>query len=230
DLVNLLDPGTVVNERVLQTNADMILEYLRERGFYRAEARYEQRPMAAGTDVGVVFRVNTGTQATVESFTINIEGFDNAVLRREIKLTPGEPFSRDELQRDIDRIRETLRESDYLAPTLGEPRIVYDSSTNTIAITLTGSAGPTGEVVVDAEGANVGSSTQNRLLPIRRDGTLDYAAIIEGERRLENHFQERGYFFADVIAVCSVEPPVTQSDGSVLPSGTEYLCSVLTSS
>ncbi|HSI88887.1 MAG TPA: POTRA domain-containing protein [Pyrinomonadaceae bacterium] len=229
--LNLLDPGTVVNERVLQTNADMILEYLRERGFYRAEAVYEQRPMAAGTDVAVVFRVTTGTQATVEAFNIDIEGFDNAALQREIKLKAGEPYSRAELQRDVDRIRETLRESDFLAPTLNEPRTVYDSSTNTIAISLTGSAGPTVEVVVDAEGgAGVGSSTQNRLLPIRRDGTLDYAAIIEGERRLENHYQERGYFFVDVIAVCSVEPAVTERDGAVLPSGTEYLCSVLTSS
>src|SRR5690606_34788493 len=46
----------------------------------------------------------------------------------------------------------------------------------------------------------------------------------------ENHYQERGYFFVDVVAVCSVEPPVTERDSTLLPNGTEYLCSVLTSS
>jgi outer membrane protein insertion porin family len=65
-----------------------------------------------------------------------------------------------------------------------------------------------------------------KLLPVKRDGTLDYSAIVEGERRLENYYQEQGYFFADVTPVCSVTPPLTSAEGGVA-NETEFLCSTL---
>jgi outer membrane protein insertion porin family len=147
-----------------------------------------------------------------------------------IRLTPGTAFERETLAADTERIRNILREKDYLVPTMNEPRVVYDSETNRIGITLSGDAGPVVEVVIDAEGKKVGSSTQARLLPLKREGTLDYAAIIEGERRLENYFQEQGYFFADVISKCSVDPPLTDDDASAIPNDTEVLCSYLNNS
>lgn len=72
-----------------------------------------------------------------------------------------------------------------------------------------------------------GTGTLNRILPIKREGTLDYAAIVEGERRLENYYQEHGYFFVDVRSLCSVEPEIVEADGSRLNNGTEFVCSAL---
>ena len=228
--LNLLDPGTTIDETSLQRNADLIVEYLRERGFYRAEARFEQTAIQQQNEVesAVTFRVTAGPQAKIEEFTINVAGVDAAKLRRGLKLTPGARFSRALLSADVEKIRENLQREGFLAPTLEEPRIVYDSETDLVALSVSGNAGPTVEVVIDAERDRIGNSTQRRLLPIKRDGTLDYAAIIEGERRLENHYQERGYFFVDVVAVCSVDPPLTESDAEVT-NDTPYVCSSLTS-
>jgi outer membrane protein insertion porin family len=227
--LDLLDPGATISERALQNNADLIVEYLRERGYYRAEARYEQTRLQNENEVAVVFRVTPGMQAAVEAFNIDIQGIDTAVVANGLKLRPGEPFSRELLNADLERIRENLRDEDFLAPVLNEPRVVYDSELNAITITLTGSAGPTVEVIVDTEREKIGESTQRRLLPIKREGTVDYAAIIEGERRLENLYQERGYFFVNVTAVCSVEPPIMEGGTTVVPNNTEYLCSALSS-
>lgn len=228
--LNLLDPGTTIDQSLLQQNADLIVEYLRERGFYRAEARFEQQPVQIGNEVeaAVTFRVTAGPQAKVNEFQINISGAEAEKLRRGLKLSPGAGFSREQLTADLERVRENLQKEGFLAPTLEEPRIIYDSETDLVDLRLTGNAGPTVEVVVEAERDRVGQSTQRRLLPIKRDGTLDYAAIIEGERRLENHYQERGYFFVDVTAVCSVDPPLEESD-AVIPNDTAYVCSALTS-
>ncbi|MEO8572843.1 MAG: POTRA domain-containing protein [Pyrinomonadaceae bacterium] len=227
--VSLLDPGTAITDKSLQNNADLILEYLRDKGFFKAEVTYTQRPLESETEVGVTFRVMPNAQATVSSFNITIEGFDSAKLLDEIKLKSGAPFSRSALTDDIETIRDILRQSDYLAPLLEDPRVVYQSESNTIAITLTGKVGPIVEVDVEAERDRVGSRTQKRLLPLKREGSLDYGAIVEGERRLETHYQEQGYFFVDVTPVCSVDPPIQATDLGAIKNDTEFLCSALNS-
>ncbi|MEP7148339.1 MAG: POTRA domain-containing protein [Acidobacteriota bacterium] len=227
--LNLLDPGTAITENTLQNNADLILEYLRDRGFFKAEVNYSQRPLESETEVGVTFRVSPNEQATVQSFNINIDGFDSAKLLAKIKLKPGEPFTRERLAADIDIIRGLLRSEDYLAPSLDEPRVIYEGEKNTVTISLAGKVGPIVEVDVVAERDRVGNRTQKRLIPLKREGTLDYGAIVEGERRLENHYQEQGYFFVNVTPVCSIEPPLDATDSTTIKNDTEFLCSALNS-
>lgn len=225
--LNLLDPGSAVTEQNLQHNADLILEYLRDRGYFKADVSYNQRPLDSETEVGVTFKVDPGPQALVESFTFDIKGFDSAKLTDEVFLAPGKAFTRERLANDVTKVRSILAESDYLAPTLDEPRVVYDGDKNTIAISISGKVGPTVEVEVEAEHDRVGNRTQNKLLPVKREGTLDFAAIVEGERRLETHYQEQGYFFVDVTPICSIEPPPDMSDGTNVRNDTEFLCSAL---
>jgi outer membrane protein insertion porin family len=227
--LNLLEPGTAITEQTLRNNANLILEYLRERGFFKAEVTHSQQPLDNANDVAVTFRVTPNAQARVGSFNINIEGFDNTKFADKIKLKPGEPYSRQALNEDVERIREVLREENFLAPALNEPRPQYDDVRNIIDIELTGKKGPIVEVTVEAARDEVGSRTQNRLLPVKREGTLDYSAIIEGERRLENYYQELGYFFVDVTAVCSVEPPVNAAGAAGAPTESEFICSALNS-
>ena len=227
--LNILEPGTAVTEATLNENSNNILEYLRDRGFFRAEVQTSSQRLVNDTEVEVTFTVKPNAQATVERFDIAVEGFDNAVLAGKVKLKPGENYTREKLQGDVDRIKTELRDKGFLAPQLDEPRPVYDSETNRIAISLSGRTGPTVTVEVEAEGEKVGSTTRKRILPVVREGTVDFAAIIEGERRLETHFQEQGYFFANVKSVCAVEPPLADADGTVLRNGTEFLCSALSS-
>lgn len=227
--LTLLDPGAVVTEQTLRDNTTLILEYLRERGYFKAEVAFTQQPIANANEVGVTFRVVLNAPATVNTFDVRIGGVDAAIFQDEVVLKPGETFSRDKLNRDEEKIREILRGEGYLAPTLSPARPVYDSDTNKIDITVIGERGPVVEVDVEAERDRPGSRTQNRLLPIKREGTLDYSAIVEGERRLETHFQEIGYFFANVTAYCSVEPPIGSGDpNSGAPANdSEFLCASL---
>nr|MBA2378950.1 hypothetical protein [Blastocatellia bacterium] len=226
--LSLLDPGAAVSEQELRDNANVVLEYLRDRGFFRSEVTFTQVAVPGEAAVDVNFRVSTGEQATVDTFTIQIAGFDTSGMVERLRLRPGTGFTRERLAQDVEKIREILRDDGFLAPRLEEPRVVYDSDTNTMSIAVTGTSGPTVEVVVDAERDRIGTRTQRRLLPVRREGTLDYAAIIEGERRLENYYQEQGYFFVDVVAICSVEPSLSES-GTAIPNETEFLCSALAS-
>ncbi|MFM9904637.1 MAG: POTRA domain-containing protein [Pyrinomonadaceae bacterium] len=226
--LNLLTPGTAITEQTLRSNADEILDYLRERGFYQSEVTYERRPLQNENEVGVTFRVMPNTQVKVADFRINIAGGKKPILASELKLRKGEYFSRDRLTADLQKIRNILRKDDFIAPELDEPRVVYDSDSNSVTIDLTGKVGPTVTIKIDGEkGSKVGAATQTRLLPIKRDGTLDFAAIVEGERRLENYYQERGFFFANVTPICTVKPTLNDSENNPIANGTEFLCSFL---
>jgi outer membrane protein insertion porin family len=224
--LNLITSGSAVTEQVLRNNSDVILDYLRERGFFNAEVKASQTPLGTETEAAVTFLVNPNTQATVTGFDIKIEGFDATKLPK-LESAPGEFFTRERLNKDVEKVRDALRKEDFLAPELNEPRVVYDREKNSIALELTGKVGPTVSVSVETEKEKVGSSTQNKLIPLKREGTLDYAAIVEGERRLENYYQELGYFFANVTPVCSVDPPLREGDAGVIRNDTEFTCSAL---
>ena len=127
--LNLLEAGTAITEQTLKNNADVILEYLRDRGYFKAEVTYKQTPIENENEVGVTFRVTPNAQATVASFNINVAGFDNARLTDAIKLNPGEPFTRDQLNTDVEKVREVLRQESYLAPSLEEPRASFTTAT-----------------------------------------------------------------------------------------------------
>lgn len=225
--LNLVSAGNAISEQILQRNAGVILEYLRDRGFYKSEVTFTQNPSTTDTRVGVTFNVVPNEQAKVGAFNVQIDGFDIAPFREKLKLQPGEYFSRTKLEQDTERIRKELREKNYFAPDLGEPRVVFESETNTVNISLIGKVGPTINVSVESEEEKVGDGTQTKLLPIKREGSLDYSAIVEGERRLENYFQEKGFFFADVTPVCSVSPQFTEAEASYTINETTLLCSSL---
>jgi len=225
--LNLLQPGTTINEETLRSNSDEILVYLRDRGYFQSTVVYEQRPLQNENEVGVTFRVSPNTQSKVDDIRINIQGYDKPIPDRALKLRKGGVYSRERLLADVAKVREILRKDNYIAPELDEPRTAFDSEANTISIVLNGKVGPTVDIVIDTKKMKIDGDTQFKLLPIKREGTLDYSAIVEGERRLENYYQENGYFFADVKPVCSTKPPLNDSENVPIANGTEFLCQFL---
>ena len=114
--LNLLTPGMAITEETLKDNANQILEYLRERGFYRSEVTYSTRPLASENEIGVTFHVKPNEQAKVESFKINIAGYDKPIPLDKLKLEPGHYYSRDRLLSDITAIRGILRKTSFSHP------------------------------------------------------------------------------------------------------------------
>lgn len=225
--LNLLTSGNTISERVLQENANLILIYLRDRGFFEADVTYNQQTLDNDTQVNITFNVVPNSQAKVDEFNLVIEKFDKAEVLRKLELQKGEFFTRAKLNEDVELIKGGLQDANFLAPRLNEPRVIYDEDSNTVDIELQGEVGANVKVEVDVEDEKIGDKTQTRLLPIKREGTLDYSAIVEGERRLEYYYQEKGYFFATVTPFCSVEPKFTEEESLEVENDTEILCTAL---
>jgi outer membrane protein insertion porin family len=232
--VTLLEPGKRLTEQLLRENADTIAAYLRDRGFYRAEVTYSQQLDETRTRATVVFNVNPGPPTTVGAFNIQIKGFDPsngfdpAAVRRLLKLQPNARFSQAALGQDLAAVRQAIIAKGFLAPRIDEPDIRLDSAANQINVTLTGSIGP--HVAVSVQGYKLSDKQRRNLLPIEREGTIDYSAIVEGGRRIRNQLQQEGYFFADVDETCTVTPPLAPPPAaSALPpiAGEDDVCRLL---
>ena len=205
----------------------MILTYLRERGFFDSRVDFEKKPLGNEVDVEVVFNVTPNEQAKVGKFEFSVDRFNEAEIKPKLTLQPGSLYTVEKLNEDVEKIRDALREQQFLAPRLNEPRVVYDGDKNEIDIEISGEVGAVVKVVVEAEKEKIGKKQKTKLLPILREGTLDYGAIVEGERRLETYYQEKGYFFSRVTPICSVDPKFKEGEASETENETEVLCSAL---
>jgi len=216
--LNLILPGTRLSRQVILRNADEILIYLRDRGYFEATVDPIEQLDPNGTRATVIYRINPGAQARVSSFQIDIPGFDARPIRTGLTLQQNASFTRDALAADVARVRDAIIAQGHLSPVLEDPRTERDAEANTIAVLLKGVKGP--KVTVAVKGFELSEKTQRELLPVRREGNIDFSAIVEGQRRLRNRLQEDGYFFAEVIPTCSVANPPADFG----PNGTEETC------
>jgi outer membrane protein insertion porin family len=227
--LNLLEPGRRFSLQAIERNADEIQAYLRDRGYFNATIDHTEEPDpsdASGTRRRVIYTVTPGEPARVATFKIQIQpNFDDSQVRPTLKLQPGALFTRDVLGEDVIRIRQALLARNYLSPTLNDPKVERNPETNQIDIMLEGNLGPT--VNVAFKNYTLSEKKQRQLLPLKREGNLDYSVIEEGARRVRNQLQEDGYFFAEITPVCTVTPaaPTTVDNGTnetcrnIIPEG-----------
>lgn len=217
--LNLLEPGRRFSILAIERNADEIQAYLRDRGYYNATVEHSEEPDpsdATGTRRRVIYTITPGEQARVGKFEIT--GFDAAEVKPTLKLQPGAPFTREVLGDDLSRIKQALINKNYLAPQFDDPRVEFNFQTNQIDISLKGSLGP--KVEVTFRNYELSEKKQLQLLPIKREGNIDYSVLEEGARRVRNQLQEQGYFFSEVTPLCTVTPPTPNT----IENGSEETC------
>ncbi len=203
--ISFAQSGNRLTKQLIVRNADEIQTYLRDRGYFNATVEPVEQLGPRGLRATVTYKVTPGEQAKVEAFDIQVAGFDVSTVRNSLTLQSGAPFPRDALGEDVKRVRDALINLGYLSPVLDDARVERDAEKNTVRILLKGAVGP--KVTVSVKNYEMSEKSQRDLLPVKREGNVDFSAIVEGARRVRNKLQEDGYFFADVTAVCTVSNP-----------------------
>ena len=216
--LNFVQPGTRLSKQLISRNADEIQVYMRDLGYFNATVEPVEQVGPRGIRATVTYRITPGEQARVEAFNINIQGFDPAPVRSTLALQPNVAFTRDALGTDVNRVRQALITAGFLSPVLEDARVERDAEKNTVRISLKGVVGPKARVAI--ANYEISEKTQRELLPVKREGNIDYSAIIEGARRIRNKLQEDGHFFAEVTQKCTVSNPPPDLG----PNNTEETC------
>jgi len=216
--MNFVQSGNRLTKQIILRNADEIQIYMRDHGYFNATVEPVEQTGPRGLRTNITYRVTPGEQAKVETFDIQIAGFDDAAVSQTLTLRPNVPFTRDALADDVKKVRDALVNQGFLAPVLDDPRVERDAEKNSMRILLKGVVGP--KVTVAIKNYEISEKTQHDLLPVKREGNVDFSAIVEGARRIRNKLQEEGYFFAEVTQTCTVTNP----PADLGPNGTPETC------
>jgi len=230
-----LDRGLKYTEVNLNRGGDLIAETFRERGYYQTAVEPTAKPDATGTTIDISYKVTPGTPAKIAAFKLSGNSkLPETVLRLELKSKVGDTFVRANLTADTQQLLRMHLEKNYFAAQVGPADISYDSAKNAVTVNLPIVSGPA--MTVKVEGAAVSEKKLRQLLPLMREGGVDEASLDDSARRIREHLQEEGFFFAEVAPPAmvsltqekaelafSVDPGVRYRVADIRIDGTDHL-------
>jgi len=208
-----LAEGGVFSPQAVTANADKVRLFYEEEGYYQAKVLPQIDKTAEG-EIAVTFQIDEGGK--FETSTIRILGA-KGLSEQEIKarMATRELFlffffgtlKRDELQRDLDRIKAFYLDNGYLDIKVGEPEIRVVEAKRTLEISIRVEEGPryrVGEVRVTG---NTVFSTEEVLKPLQiaRQGIFSREVLQRDMLTLTDRYSERGYLFADIAPTINTD-------------------------
>ena len=204
--------GSIIPPGALRKNADKIRLYYEEEGYYRAQIDAREERISP-QELAVTFTVVEGDKYDIGK--IRIVG--NKVLKEKDikgKLQTTELFlwffggtmKREELRRDLDRIRAYYLDNGFLDIAVEEPQIEINEAKKSLVVTIRVEEGPQYRI----SGLTIGG---NKLIPegeIRRLMTSMPGGVFSRERlqadvvAITDRYSEHGYLFTDVAPVTDV--------------------------
>ncbi len=208
-----LTEGGVFNPQAITSNAEKVRLLYEEEGYYQAKVVPQVEKVAEG-DVSVVFQIDEGGKFDISS--IRIVGA-KGLSERDIKdhIATRELFlfffygtlKREELQRDLDRIKAFYLDNGYLDIKVEEPEIRVIEQKRKLEITIRVEEGAqyrVGEVKVTG---NTVFATDEMLRPLQiaKRGIFSREVLQRDILNLTDRYSERGYLFADVAPVINTD-------------------------
>lgn len=208
-----LTEGGVYNPQAVSSNAERVRLFYEEEGYYQAKVVPQVAKIAEG-DVAVTLQIDEGKKFEISSVRIlGAKGVDERDIKE--RLGTKELFlfyfygtlKRDELQRDLDRVRAFYLDNGYLDVKVGEPEIRVIEAKRKLEVTIRVEEGPqyrVGEVKVTG---NTVFATDDllRLLQIAKRGVFSRETLQRDMLVVTDRYSERGYLFADVAPVINTD-------------------------
>lgn len=180
-------------EQVLQ-GVYALKEVYERSGYFHSDARVavstdEQRRQAV-----VTYTVDSGPRATVNTiaFSQAVDPFAPAALVKQLRLKPGEPYSRRLAREDAERLQAWLIDQRHGAALVDPPEEEYDPTTNSVKLTYPVEVGP--EIVVEVRGADEGTLRRKGLLPFLGESGYDEALLLQAAGRIKTYYQQQGHY------------------------------------
>ncbi|HSG40142.1 MAG TPA: POTRA domain-containing protein, partial [Thermoanaerobaculia bacterium] len=174
-----------------QRNGEPLSEEQVLRGVYALQDAYEQAGyfnatsrVAVATDESrrravVTYTVKSGPRATVDTvaFSRPVDPLQPADLVEQLRLKPGEPFSRRLAREDAETLQNWLIGQRYSAALVDPPQEEYTPETNSVKLTYPVEVGP--KISVRIVGAEEKTLRRRGLLPFLGDSGYDEALLLQ---------------------------------------------------
>lgn len=175
-----------------------IKELYENAGYFQGQARVSVQTDEARRRAVVTYDVDSGPRATVGTIAFDkpVDPFEPAALVKQLRVRPGEPYSRRLAREDAERLQDWLVRQRHGTARVDAPREEIDAETNTVKLTYPIDIGP--RVLLVVLGADEKVLRRKNLLPFLGEAGYDEALVLQSVSRLKSYFQEQGHYDVQV--------------------------------
>ena len=204
---NLPDQQPFDKARIPEAEASL-QRVFRTDGYFQAQVHAETQLDDLNQLANVTFHVTFGQRARIGEVQIEGAGEETARLLRSVQslraklsgglLKRGKTYTSSRVDDATKLIKRALRQRTYLASKVTRNPPKYNPDTNSVDILYTIELGPV--VKINITGAKLtvlpflSGRQAEKLLPIYSEGSIDPDLIDDGQQRLIDYFQKKGYF------------------------------------
>lgn len=188
--------GELFTEQKLGRALRSVRALLVEQGYRQPLVRHSLGRNSSTQQVDLTLDVEAGPRALIGALLVpgSAPPLSEQEIRAIAEWPRGKAYRRDRVQRGIDLLRKHFRDRDYWQPSIRVEIAEYRAADNELTLVAEIERGP--RLVVRVEGASLGRSRLQRLLPVFSRGSADEDLLAAGSRGLQGHFQARGHFDA----------------------------------
>ena len=174
-----------------------VLERLYEdHGYFERSIRVSSTDLDDPPRTILTYEVDSGPQARIGEIVVEGDppGRREALLNR-LRVGPGRPYDRTELDRRLAEYTASLRDRGHLQATATH-RVAVSADGRVADVTLDVLPGPL--VSITFSGDPLPGDVRRELVPLEREGSVDEDLLEDSVQRIREHLRRQGYWRADV--------------------------------
>ncbi len=199
-----LSPGTPYTQAKMDRGRQLIENLLTTNGYYQASVIQGHAVDPVTQQMNVNYVVTTGRQARVGTVAVTgNSGLSLTKFRKTAKLKRNSRVTRDTVNTALDKLRDHYEKDQLLEAKVKLADKRYEAATNHLNYTFDVAQG--NKAVVVFEGVKASKGSIRNLVPVYQEGTVDEDLLNEGDRRIRDLYQRKGYFDIQVTHTTAKE-------------------------
>jgi outer membrane protein insertion porin family len=211
--------GAVPQAGKLNEITDALRVFYRQRGYADAKVTARVEETHAPDRASMVLTIDSGRRASISRLDVNqVDGAAAAGSRPDIGVGVGDPYDNQSITEALERYAASLRADGFYEARAIHTAAFEPDGTATVDVTI--DRGP--QVVVAFAGDPLPEAEQERLVPVRAEGSADEDLLEDADIAIRQYLQARGYRDARV-SHASVERDGIMTITFTVQQGARYL-------
>lgn len=188
------EEGQALSEEKVLRGVRNLEELLHDQGYLEGKVRLSVRTNEALRRAIVTYQLASGKRALVRTLEFDHETtpFAPAVLAKQLRLRPGEPYRASIGRGDAERLQSYLARNGHGKARVDKPVAIYDAATNGVKLTFPIEVGP--KIDLRVEGVERRLLQRKGLLPFLGEDGYDEALLLQALARIKVYYQKLGYY------------------------------------
>ena len=188
-----LSPGTPYTQGKLDRGKKLLENLLETNGYYQGQVIEGQTVDLANQQINVNYVVTLGPKAKVGNVAVNGEsGLTQQKFLKTAKLKRNSKVTRDTVNTALDKLRAYYQKQQLLESKVTLDSKQFEQPTNHVNYAFNVNQGS--KVIVLIDGVKASKGSIRNLVPVYEEGTVDEDLLNEGNRRIRDLYQRKGYF------------------------------------